>query len=414
MGNYDSRLPLAVRGPNVLGAMSAGQRMGAQANEISHTNALRDLYQKQGADILKGDANALGALAGLDPAGAMDIQAQQQNMSIQREKLDMLRAEGERAAQRLQMEMSAAELEREQENLKRGLAAGITAQSPEQWDAIVTQYGANDLVGQYDNREAVIAFYSGLDSTLDRMKPSASAADQKISRIMNAYDVDYQTATGIADGVLRVSRDPYTDAIQITYLDTDEVWTPSARGEEQSAQPPQAEAQPQADLTFGAPYKGAEDVFGLEGMAKGTANAVTDFLTGQEIFPETAQASRDFQLLREDITQDLQSAYGQRVPSWALQALRDLAPAPGGFQGAGSAQGQLRALGRRFQSELQAAEQSLRGNNRRMSPEAEAEANAKISALRRSMEKINQALGGFEADGGENETSSGVKWRVVQ
>uniref|UniRef100_UPI003B51A006 hypothetical protein n=1 Tax=Roseovarius indicus TaxID=540747 RepID=UPI003B51A006 len=241
-----------------------------------------------------------------------------------------------------------------------------------------------------------------------------SAAEAKIGRIQTAYGVDYQTATGIADGVLRVSRDPYTDAIQVTNLATNEVWTPSAQGEEQVTQPTQQETQTQPDLAFGDPYNGAEDVFGLEGMARGAANAVTDFVTGQEVFPEAAQATRDFELLREDITQDLQSAYGQRVPSWALQALRDLAPSPGGFQGAGSAQGQLRALGRRFQSELQAAEQSLRANNRGMSPEDEAKANAKISALRRSMEKINQALGGFEADGAENETSSGVKWRVVQ
>lgn len=241
-----------------------------------------------------------------------------------------------------------------------------------------------------------------------------SAADAKINRIMTAYGVDQRTATGIADGVLRVSRDPYTDAIQVTNLATNEVWTPSARGGEQVTQRTDEETRTQPDLTFGNPYKGAEDVFGLEGMARGALNAVTDFVTGQEIFPEAAQATRDFELLREDITQDLQSAYGQRVPSWALKALRDLAPSPGGFQGAGSAQGQLRALGRRFQSELQAAEQSLRANNRGMSPEDEAKANAKISALRRSMEKINQALGGFEADGAENETSSGVKWRVVQ
>ena len=176
MGNYDSRLPLAVRGPNVLGAMSAGQTMGARANEIKHTNALRDLYQQQGADILKGDPNALGALAGLDPGAAMDIQAQQQNMSIQREKMEMLRAEGQRAAQRLQMQMSAADLEREQGKLKQGIAAAMTAQSPEEWDAIASQFGAEDLVGQFGNRDAIVAFYSGLDSTLDRMKGERTTA----------------------------------------------------------------------------------------------------------------------------------------------------------------------------------------------------------------------------------------------
>lgn len=414
MGNYDSRIPLGVQHPNVLGAMGQGQRMGAISNEIQHTNALRDLYQQQGADILKGDENALGALAGLDPKAAMNIQTQQQNMDVQRQRLEMAKAEGARAAQRLQAQMSANQIAQEQDQIKRGLSAAMTAQTPEEWDAIASQYGAEDLVGQFDNREAVIAFYSGLDSTLDRMKPSDSAADQKISRIMNAYGVDYQTATGIADGVLRVSRDPYTDAIQITNLATDEVWTPSARDETPAAQP--AKEQPttgQPDLTFGESNSDAGDAFGFEGMAKGTINTVTDFATGQEAFPDVGDTSRDLNLLREEIQQDLASGYNRQPPSWALKAIRELIPSPGSFQGASSARGQLETLERRFDQELMSASRNLeeRGNN--MSPEERTEAEAKIGSLARSRDKIRAAIRRFDSGGDEGETSSGVRWRVV-
>lgn len=208
------------------------------------------------------------------------------------------------------------------------------------------------------------------------------------------------------------SRDPYTDAIQITNLATDEVWTPTTRGEEQVDEQPVQ----QPELTFGDEYRSADatDAFGLEGMAKGALNTVTDFVAGQEVFPDVGDTGRDMSLLREELQQDLAAGYDRQPPSWALRAIRELIPSPGSFQGASSAQGQLRALGRKFETELQTAQQSLHSNFRGMSPEDRAKKQAEISALQRSLAKINKALGGFDADGGENETSSGVKWRVVQ
>lgn len=278
---------------------------------------------------------------------------------------------------------------------------------------------------RYMNVDGVLYDVSGPQPVaVTQAKPDDSAAMQKISRIKQAYGVDDRTAVGIADGVLKVSRDPFTEQIQITNLATNETWLPST-GQQGATTQGQPEAQPaqttqpaqpdQNDLTFGQPYEDAENAFGLEGMVRRGINNASDFVTGREVFPDTGQTQRDFDLLREDITQDLQSAYGQRLPSWALQAVRDLTPSAGGFQGQGAAQGKLRALGRKFEQELQAVEQSLAPQNRRgTSPEDWAKMESQRGALRRSLRKIQNALGGFAEGGTGNQTSSGVNWRVVE
>lgn len=236
--------------------------------------------------------------------------------------------------------------------------------------------------------------------------PNDSAAQQKVNRIMSAYGVDQKTAVGIADGVLRVSRDPYTDRIQVTNLATNETWTPSARDQQQNqtpqeATPPANEAE-QQNLTFGDAYGDAENAFGLEGMFRRGANWASDLVTGQQVYPETGQTQQDFAVLREDITQDMQSAYGQRVPSWALQAIRDLTPEAGTFEGQGAAQNKLRALGRRFQQELEAVEGSLSSRGMSgLSPEDRQALQSQRGGLRRALAKVQNALQGFEGEGVE-------------
>lgn len=171
MANYDSRVILAGQPFNALASISAGQEAGARAMQIKDQNKRRDIYAQHGAGILAGEQNSLNALAGVDPQAAMGMRQAQQAYAQSEERMNMARAEGARAAQRLQMDMDAAALKSEQAKLKQGLAAAVTAQTPEQWDALAQQFGAPDLVGQFANREAIIGFYSGLDETLDRMTP---------------------------------------------------------------------------------------------------------------------------------------------------------------------------------------------------------------------------------------------------
>lgn len=182
---YNAGIILAGQSPDIMGNALQGLRMGAAQQEIQQGNALRSLYQQHGAGIAQGDQTSLNALAQLDPMAAMDAQrtqlgmqatrqsmdVQRQQLAMQQEQLAMARAEGERAAQQLAAQMEASQLQAQQEQIQQGLAAAMTATTPQQWDQLAQQFGAEELVGQFENREAIIAYYSGLDETLTRMQP---------------------------------------------------------------------------------------------------------------------------------------------------------------------------------------------------------------------------------------------------
>ncbi|MCX8955706.1 hypothetical protein OU790_20010, partial [Ruegeria sp. NA] len=66
------------RQPDLVNAFAQGQRARAFSDEIQSRNALRNVYQTQGAGILAGDQNALNMLAQHDPGQALEIQGQHQ------------------------------------------------------------------------------------------------------------------------------------------------------------------------------------------------------------------------------------------------------------------------------------------------------------------------------------------------
>lgn len=140
--------------PNVFDSFAQGQAAGRQ-------NALADLYKNQGGAIMAGDPNALNALAQFDPQAAMGVQ--QQQFGFEQAKLEAMRAAEAHAAK-----MSAAEADATAKQLERGIAAGLAAQTPEQWDQLVTQFGAPDLVGQFGNREAIANTFMGVAEVMKR------------------------------------------------------------------------------------------------------------------------------------------------------------------------------------------------------------------------------------------------------
>lgn len=164
---YDSRIILAGQGPDILGAVNAGDTAAATTNALRTNNRLAELYRTQGAGILSGDQNALNALAGIDPNAALGIQGTQLgmeatrlNMSMAQEEMQMkrdaIRAEAERAAAAMTAEQRAAEAAK----IESGIKAASTAQTPEQWDAIVTQFGVPDLAGQFGMKDALLTQYA--------------------------------------------------------------------------------------------------------------------------------------------------------------------------------------------------------------------------------------------------------------
>lgn len=162
--------------PNILAAIDAGQQAGERGNQIREQNALASLYQTQGAGIAAGDRNALNALAAIDPAASLQIQGARQDMAAQQQRMDMLTREEQRAIQDQAARLSAAERAAEAQRIEQGVAMGLGAQSPEQWDSIMSQM-APDLVGQFDNRQMLANRFMSIADVLKRQDEMSKPAD---------------------------------------------------------------------------------------------------------------------------------------------------------------------------------------------------------------------------------------------
>lgn len=158
---------------NALAAMQSGNQLAGQTMDMQRQNALAQLYQSQGAGIMNGDPNALNALAGYDPQAAMGFKSAQQDMSFSAEKMQMVRDQAKQSAAEHAAKMSAGERAAQAAQIKRGVSAAIAAKTPQEWDQIVTQFGAADLVGQFDKRQAIIYSYMGVADALKAANPAA-------------------------------------------------------------------------------------------------------------------------------------------------------------------------------------------------------------------------------------------------
>lgn len=174
MAGYSS--PFAGQPLNALGAIQAGNEMAQQATDMRRQNALAQLYQTQGAGIMNGDPGALNALAAFDPAAAMGIKQQQQETAFGAEKMQMLRDQTKQNAAEWAAKLSEAERQQHVATIEKGVAAGMAAQSPQEWDALMTQMGAPELVGKFDQRQAIAYSYMGI---ADAMKAAAPADPMK-------------------------------------------------------------------------------------------------------------------------------------------------------------------------------------------------------------------------------------------
>lgn len=118
---YDAGIILQGQPVNVLGAMSAGNQLAAQTQELQRQNALSSLYKSQGAGIVNGDPGALNALAQYDPNAALGIKQQQQGMAFDAEKMGMLREEAKNAAADRAKALTAEQRAAEAAKLESGL-----------------------------------------------------------------------------------------------------------------------------------------------------------------------------------------------------------------------------------------------------------------------------------------------------
>ena len=162
---------------NVLGALSAGNQVAQQTNDIRRQNALAQLYRDQGAGILAGDHGALNALAGQDPMAALNVQSTQQGMRAREQEIATAKENARLRALELTANMDAATRKAEADKIDRGLAAATQINDPATWDQFMAQSGLQDYVGKFDQKDILIAGAAGLSEAL-KMNAPAKPADE--------------------------------------------------------------------------------------------------------------------------------------------------------------------------------------------------------------------------------------------
>lgn len=400
--SYDSRIILGAQNFDLAGAMNAGLEMAARQRQMDQQNALANLYQTQGANIMAGDQNALARLAQFDPQAALGIKQTQQDMAFSAEdqqmQRDKARKEAEAALAAQAATLDAAQVAQEAAQLEAVLSgAAFFYQNGDQagYERFLQSKGVD--AAQYPFQEFpahAVEFGGVLDAMKTFAPPEAKdpAAEQKIRRLMET-GVDRQTAIGIVDGRLATSRDPVTGEVVVVDVAraprVGETPTPSLA----EAAPEAAPAVAPVQLDFGAAYPDATSAFGLEGGIRKLANNVTDIIGAPPIFPETMAAQNDFALLREKLINDIASGYGRQPPSWLLQNIQNLTPQAGSvFTGPEEAQSKLRTIGRDFQREIQAIDAQLAGQ---ISPTRQQELEAQRAAIVAGLQRVSDALKSF-------------------
>jgi len=154
---------------NVLENFLAGRQARREQDAADASNAMNGFLQQNGQALFNGDQNALGQLAGMGPEGlqqAFGIRGQQQqdqraqaqdaraSVSDQREEWRYQKEVEQYAAGISEQEAAAAAAQ-----VEKSIKVALAAQTPEQFDALMAQMGQPDLVGQFDNRDALAAQY---------------------------------------------------------------------------------------------------------------------------------------------------------------------------------------------------------------------------------------------------------------
>ncbi len=167
----DNRIILAGEPVNALGSFMGGQQAAQQQRQFQQQNALADLYKTQGAGIMAGDANALNALAGIDPAAAMQFKTQQQGMAMDQRRLEILNEQEKRAAAEYAAGLTAQQRAAEAAQIEDAVKMGLSIPDAATWDATMVQM-APELVGKFDLRQALANRYMSMVDILKAQEPA--------------------------------------------------------------------------------------------------------------------------------------------------------------------------------------------------------------------------------------------------
>lgn len=449
---YDARIILAGEGPNIMQSIAGGLQTGQMANEIGDQNALRTLYQEQGPGIAAGEQNALNALAQQNPMATLGVQesrlgmdSTRQQMRIREEQLGLARAAGGRAAATFANGQHAAEAQAALAETQQAIAAASAATTPEQWDSVLTQLGQPDMVGQFEDRQSIIAQHTAMSESFAEAIEFAQGGGQDVSAPEAAIarleetGLTRQEAIAIHDGRVRSSRDPVTGEAQA--IDLGGLYTPPQGQQPIPAQAqtlpsvfnqpqpspqtmpitPQPSPQPSPQIETGT-MPGDIDfstATGAAGLARNVANTLVGAIGLDPAFPENETATTAMQNLATRTVIDIQGAVAGRPSNFLLEMLQQLTITPNRIT---TGSGRARAVAEQTVSVLQ---EGIRLNedmaNQRIRPQEQSAALQNIARLESLLADYERLLGGLSGNQGASPdgntatsgvTSGGTTWEI--
>ena len=315
------------------------------------------------------------------------------------------------AAQREQMEQALGWLQANNApaEIMQGVAQGVI---PAQEAVAMTldQMRGQEADPTSSMREYEFAVQQGFDGTFrdwqDRNQDTGDQRDRRIADLsrdlveQGLYGQEEAgiIARGVTDNRYRIDeRTGYViDMATGERLEPGRVMAQPESQPTESATGERSPEQPRGD--YGERFDGAGETFGIAGTARNVANIAADAVGADPLFPDAMSAKDDFSVLREQLINDVSSAYQRQPPSWLLRNIEALMPTPGSpFTGVGRAQSQLQSLSRSLRGEKESARRQL--ENRELSREARQEIEQRVNDLTTGLDRIDSAISSFANEG---------------
>jgi hypothetical protein len=166
---------------SILEAFLAGKEARRVADAAEQINAMQQFVGQNGQAIMAGDQFALGQLAGFGVQGLQTAMGIQDNLDVRQDRQynrNRARVEDGRADQEWQMKvaehkasLTAEQAAAEAASYENAAKIALTAKTPEDWDRLATENGVPQLVGQFEQREAVAARFMSIAEVLKSQEP---------------------------------------------------------------------------------------------------------------------------------------------------------------------------------------------------------------------------------------------------
>jgi len=369
-------------------ALAQGQAAGQAANDYRYQRDYQSTLRQHGAGAMNGNQASMNALAAFDPAVVQNLAGQRLGMDATRLGMDQTRLNMDatrqgmryldedrtRAVQQAAAQMTAQQREQQAATIRSAVAAGMQAQTPQQWDSYMSQSPeTQQFVGRFAEREMIAGGFLEVADAIERsdmptsyiasgesaaglgLDPNGaynvtagrggveataipgqsgqgddSAKEQQIARLMEG-GIDRGTAIALVDGRFVTSRNEQTGAVQIIDKATGQVVQAQA-----DATQPQAQRQPEPQA--GTMPEGTDfaTATGLGGFLSQLANTASDTLGGGLVDPNNERATQAMQNLSTNTMIALADSVAGRPSNFLLEQFQALTATPNSiWQGPG-------------------------------------------------------------------------------